>query len=237
MTKKKQPKKPLPPFAVEGMTVDQIINLGDDVISKMNQRDLSRALRTATLAANKRLNRLLKKAEVTTNEMGDVKYTDISGQGLDFEALYATGGKKFGLGKGKHQRSEIYKEFAKVRNFLNAGSTTISGAIELRKKRERQLFGNTREELYGKLPPAEAALMETEMKDIMSDIYSEFHRWKEEYQIEGGYNKELGKRVLKMFGRRTMKGMSAEDARAEIEDYYDKKYETQEKKRLGYENE
>ena len=53
MAKKKQPKQP---FMVEGMTVQEIINLGDDVISKMNQRDLSRALRTVSLAANKRLN-------------------------------------------------------------------------------------------------------------------------------------------------------------------------------------
>ena len=234
MAKSKQPKKP---FFVEGMTIEQIINLGDDVISKMNQRDLSRALRTVSLAANKRINRLMKKAEVSVNEMGDVTYTDISGQGIDFEALYVTGGKKFGLGRGKHPRSEIYKEFAKVRSFLNAESTTIAGAIKLRQKREKQLFGTTREELYKYVAPAEYALLEAEMKDMMKDIYSEFHRWKEEYQIEGGYNKELGKRVLRMFGRRTMKGMTAEDARAEIEDYYDKKYEQQEKRRLGYENE
>lgn len=234
MAKSKQPKKP---FFVEGMTIEQIINLGDDVISKMNQRDLSRALRTVSLAANKRINRLMKKAEVTTNEMGDVTYTDISGQGIDFEALYVTGGKKFGLGRGKHQRSEIYKEFAKVRSFLKAESTTIAGAIKLRQKREKQLFGTTREELYKYVAPAEYALLEAEMKDMMKDIYSEFHRWKEEYQIEGGYNKDLGKRVLRMFGRRTMKGMTAEDARAEIEEYYDRKYEQQEKKRLGYENE
>lgn len=234
MAKKKQPKKP---FAVEGMTVKEIINLGDDVISKMNQRDLSRALRTVALAANKRLNRLQKKAEVITNEMGDVTYRDISGLGIDFEALYYTGGRKFGLGRRKQKRGDIYKEFARVRNFMKAESTTITGAVELRKKRERQLFGQTREELYTKVAPAEAALIEAEMKDIMTDIYSEFHRWKEEYQIEGGYNKELGKRVLKMFGRRAMKGMSAEDARADIEEYYDKKYETEEKRRLGYANE
>lgn len=234
MAKRKQPKKP---FFVEGMTIEQIINLGDDVISKMNQRDLSRALRTVSLAANKRINRLLKKAEVTTNEMGDVTYTDISGQGIDFEALYVTGGTKFGLGRGKHQRSEIYKEFAKVRSFLKAESTTIAGAIKLRQKREKQLFGTTREKLYISVAPAEYALLEAEMKDMMKDIYSEFHRWKEEYQIEGGYNKDLGKRVLRMFGRRIMKGMTAEDARAEIEEYYDRKYEQKEKKRLGYENE
>ena len=87
MAKKRQPKQP---FMVEGMTVSDIIKLGDDVISKMNQRDLSRALRTIALAANKRLNRLKKKAEVSVNEHGDVTYTDISGQGLDFEALYFT---------------------------------------------------------------------------------------------------------------------------------------------------
>ena len=236
MAKRKQPKQPKPPFAVEGMTVAEIIALGDEAISKMNTRDLSRALRTVSLAANKRLNRLKKKAEVSVNEHGDVTYTDISGQGIDFEALYFTGGKKFGLGRGKQKRNTILKEFSRVRSFMQAGSTTIAGAIELRKKRERQLFGYTREELYANVEPAEAALIENEMKDMMKDIYSEFHRWKEEYQIEGGYNKELGKRVLKMFGRRTMKGMSAEDARADIEEYYDKKYETQEKKRLGFEN-
>lgn len=225
------------PFYVEGMTVDQIVNLGDDVINKMSARDISRALRTVALAANKRINRLMKKAEVSVNEMGDVTYTDISGRGIDFEALYRTQGKKFGLGKGKHKRSDIYKEFVRTRNFLNAGSTTIAGAIELRKKREKQLFGQTREEMFASAAPSERALIEGEMKDIMKDIYSEYHRWKEEYQIEGGYNKELGRRVLKMFGRRTMKGMSPEDARADIEDYYDKKYETQEKRRLNYENE
>ena len=234
MKKQKQPKTP---FAVEGMTVDEIINLGDNVISKMNSRDISRALRTVSLAANKRIKRLLAKAEISTNELGDVTYLDISGKGIDFEALYATGGKKFGLGRGKHSRGDIYKEFARVRSFMKAGSTTISGAIELRKKRERQLFGKTREEMYQGVSPSEAALIEDQMKDIMSDIYSEYHRWREEYAIEGGYTKEKGRRVLRMFGKRVMnKGLSPEDARHEIEDYYDRKYEEQEKRRLGYEN-
>ena len=56
-------KTPKPPFKVEGMTVNEIINLGDDEISRMNARDLSRALRTVSLAANKRIRRLEKKAE------------------------------------------------------------------------------------------------------------------------------------------------------------------------------
>ena len=121
MAKKKQPKQP---FMVEGMTISEIIALGDDVISKMNTRDLSRALRTVALAANKRLNRLKKKAEVSVNEMGDVTYTDISGQGIDFEALYFTGGKKFGLGKGKHKPHCLQKRQA-VRLY-NKGSPAYS---------------------------------------------------------------------------------------------------------------
>ena len=77
-----------------------------------------------------------------------------------------------------------------------------------------------------------------QMKDIMTDIYAEYHRWREEYAIEGGYTKEKGRRVLKMFGRRVMnKGLSPEDARAEIEDYYDQKYEREERRRIDYGNE
>lgn len=218
------------PFYTEGMTVEQIVNLGDDVINKMNTRDLSRALRTVSLAANKRIKRLLKHAEVQTNEYGDVRYIEKGNKGIDFEALYHTEGVLFGLGRGKHKRGDIYKEFARARNFINAPSTTISGAIELRKKRERQILGGTREELQGKIS-------QEEMNNLISDIYSEFHRWKEEYAIEGGYSKELGKRVLKMFGRRVFnKGLTPEDARSSIEDYYDDKYEREEQKRLGYEN-
>lgn len=232
----KKPKTPKPPFKVEGMTVNEIINLGDDEISRMNARDLSRALRTVSLAANKRIRRLEKKAEKHVDEFGDTRYVDVSGQGIDFEALYAVGGKKFGLGKGKHDRGDIYKEFARVRNFMNAGSTTISGAIELRKKRERQVFGKTSEEMFEGVSAAERDLMQSNMKDIMSDIYSEYHRWREEYAIEGGYTKEKGRRVLKMFGRRVMdKGMSPEDARADISEYYDLEYERKERKRRKYE--
>lgn len=226
------------PFKVEGMTVNEIINLGDDELSRMNARDLSRALRTVSLAANKRIRRLESKAEKSVNEFGDTQYVDISGKGIDFEALYAVDGKKFGLGKGKHARGDIYKEFVRARNFMNAGSTTITGAIELRKKRERQLFGKTREELYEGVEPSERALIESEMKNLMSDIYSEYHRWKEEYAIEGGYTKEKGRRVLKMFGRRVMeKGMSPEEARSNISDYYDLEYERKERKRRRYDNE
>ena len=45
------------PFFTDNMTLNQIINLGHEILSKLNMRDLSRVLRTVALAANKHLNR------------------------------------------------------------------------------------------------------------------------------------------------------------------------------------
>ena len=45
-------------FYVEGMTVDQILSMNPREMAKLNTREISRALRTVSLAANKRINRL-----------------------------------------------------------------------------------------------------------------------------------------------------------------------------------
>lgn len=225
------------PFYTDNMTVNEILALGDDVLNTLDRRDLSRALRTVSLAANKRINRLLNKADIQVDQKtGDIKYVDKSGKGIDFEALYFTGGKKFGVGKSKN-RNEIYKEFAKVRNFMNANSTTITGAIALRQKRERAVFGKTREQMTEGMSKRDAAAAVANLNEIMSEVYSEFHKWKEEYQMQGGYDKAVGKRVIKMLARRMMnKGMSGEEARQSVSDYYDRKYEKQQEEQAVDDN-
>ena len=50
-------------FFTDKMTVDQILDLGDEILSSLKERDMSRALRTVALAANKRIKRLLKYAK------------------------------------------------------------------------------------------------------------------------------------------------------------------------------
>ena len=52
-------------FLTDNMTADEIISMKnfDDVIANMNTRDVSRTLRTLSLVANKRVNRLLKQAK------------------------------------------------------------------------------------------------------------------------------------------------------------------------------
>lgn len=212
-------KKASGPFYTEGMTVKQIANLGHEELSRMSERDLSRALRTVALAANKRLNRLIKYAEKSVNKMGDVTYKDKSGKGIDFEALYFTKEQKFGVGRGKVSRNAIYKEFSRVRGFINAESSTLTGAVELRKKRERAVFGKTREDMS---PEELAAIGRPE--DFMTNVYKEYHKFQEEYANKGAYDVNQGRRRIKMIQRRMKKGMTGEEARASVAKYYDLDY-------------
>ena len=50
-------------FFTDDMTAEEIINLGDDILSKLDKRDLQRAVRTTALVANKRLKRLKAQAK------------------------------------------------------------------------------------------------------------------------------------------------------------------------------
>lgn len=212
------------PFKTEGMTVKQILNMGTEELNSMSKRDLSRALRTVALAANKRMNRLVNHAIKSTNQMGDVTYTEKGSLGIDFEALYATGEKKFGVGRGKVSRGTIYKEFMRVKGFMDAGSSTIPGAIKLRQQRERAVFGKTREEMS-----EEQLARIGNPEKFMSTVYSEYHKFREEYANKGVYDVNVGRRRIKMIQRRMLKGMSGEEARKDVGRYYDLDYVGQQK--------
>ena len=223
------------PFYTDNMTIEQIMALGDDTIRAMDKRDVSRAVRTLALAANKRLKRLSNHAIKTVDKKtGDVTYTERGNKGLDFEALYANTDPKgnltkFGVGRAQNVTiGEIKAEFERVRNFLKAPSTKIPGSIALRQKREKQVFGKTREELTKGMTKAEAEEMTEEMKEIIREAFKGLHEWKELSQNASKYDKEMGKRIVRMFQRRMSKGMDREEARGSIDKYYDKKYEKQE---------
>ena len=82
------------PFYTDGMSVSQILALGDDVLSKLDRRELSRALRTVALAANKRLDRL---TQYAYRRHG--KYVEkLDGPGLDLNLLNHYGKTRFGVG-------------------------------------------------------------------------------------------------------------------------------------------
>ena len=138
-------------FFTDDMTAEEIINLGDDILSKLDKRDLQRAVRTTALVANKRLKRLKAQAK---HEGGfkDSKYVEkVSAKhkiALDALNAITEQGKTsatFGVGKNK-SRNELYAELARIRRFLNMKTSTLKGAKAVRQQREKRLFKTTREE-------------------------------------------------------------------------------------------
>lgn len=113
-------------------TVEQILSMGDNELNKMNQRQMSHMLRTVSLAANKRITRLEKNA--------------VKG-GIATDALNAvqdSGGRFY---VGNKNRNQMLSELARAREFMNMKTSTVTGATEVRKNRERMLYGKTREEI------------------------------------------------------------------------------------------
>lgn len=219
-------------FYTDNMTIKEILELSDDVIRNMDQRDLSRAVRTLSLAANKRVNRLnqyfYKRRD---KETGEIKFIEKKGSpGLDPNALYSLKSGKFGV--GNKNLNQLRKEFVRVRNFLNAPSTTISGAKALRQSKELALFGKTREQMLKearkskgkKLSQREQWSYIKPINELMSDVYSEFHRWKEEYALQGGYDKDKGNDALELIGRKMAAGLTGDEARAETSEFFENEY-------------
>ena len=210
-------------FYTDNMTVDQILDLGDEILSSLNEREMSRALRTVSLAANKRIKRLMKYAKKRCG-----KYVEkVNSPGLDLTALNQLQGGLFSVGKGilKKNRNEMYKELVRARNFMRSKTSTIKGAIELRKKKERALFGQTREEITAGMTPKEKKEKIKEINELMPEIYEEYQDFLSEYAMQGGYTKEKGTMVLQDIGRDMLEGIPADAAKTNAEIQADQRYE------------
>lgn len=150
-------------FKVEGLTVNEILSLGDDTLNSLNQRDMSRAVRTAALAANKRINRLLAQAKKTKEGYKlkkSAKY-DIALDALNYITKDGKLDPKFGA-KGK-TRNELYAELARIRTFMNDLKTsTIKGAMQVRKDREIRILGLSKEDYLKEALKEEAKLKKKE---------------------------------------------------------------------------
>ena len=143
-------------FSVDGLTVDQILNLDADTLNRMSEREMSRALRTASLAANKRINNLLKYAVKRKTGEYDKKtgkplyhYQEKkTGKAIATDALnYITndGREKPKFGVGDKNRNQMYKELARIRDFMKLQTSTVKGAEAVRKRREERILGKSRE--------------------------------------------------------------------------------------------
>lgn len=148
-------------FFTDGMTVDEILSLPADVLNSLSARDMSRALRTVALAANKRVDKLLKNAVKRKTGTYDkntgkplYEYREKkSGKAIATDALnYITNdgrnSPKFSV--GDKNRNEMYKELARVKDFMRLETSTIKGAVAVRKAREARILGQTREQYAAK---------------------------------------------------------------------------------------
>lgn len=111
-------------------TVAEILSIGTGELSKLDEKEMRKLVNVLVSAGNKRLRRLEKNAE----------------KGIAPEALNAvmnTGGKFSARGKN---RNELFRELVRARNFFDSPLSTVEGAKNERKRRERALFGETREE-------------------------------------------------------------------------------------------
>ena len=207
------------PFYTDNMTVDQILSLGDDITNSWSKRDFSRALRTVSLAANKRINRLLKYSK----KRGGKYVEKVNSPGVDLSALNQIGGKKFGV--GNKTLNQMRAEFSKIRSFMHTAASTIKGAISLRKKKERALFGQTREEITKGMTKKQAKERIKEMNELAPEIYKTYDEFKDEYAMKGGYSKAEGSKVLNDIGSAMAHGKTPEDAKLIAEQSANDRYE------------
>ena len=170
-------------FYVEGMTVDQILNASWNDLNRLNKREMSRALRTVSLAVNKRIGKLKQYAKKTKD--GYVAKGSSRQVALDALNWVTNDGhtrKKFGT--GNLTRNEMFEQLRIARQFWNMKSSTIKGASELRRDREKAIFGKTREQAVRGIRTKkgkDAIYREYDQK--MKDMWEAYHKFME---LNGG---------------------------------------------------
>lgn len=171
------------PFKVEGLTVKQILELQPDELSSFDEREMSRALRTVSLAANKRVRRLKENAKYSRSE-GKYVTKKSAKQNIALDALNAVTkdgtikGDPFGVSKAKG-RNDMYHQLSQIRQFMNAKTSTVKGAKAVRQAREKRLLGKTTEQLTRGMTKAQQAQKKAEINNIMSETYRGFRKYLE----------------------------------------------------------
>ena len=247
------------PFFTDGMTVKEILDLGANVLNSLGSRDMSRALRTVALAANKRINRLLSNAKkVRTGtydkktgkplynyiEKASAKYP-IATDALNYITDDGRRAPRFGV--GKKNLNEMRSEFARIREFMGLETSTIKGAVNVRKGRESRILGETREEHARKAvdkyvkefkkmtgrKPAKVAIEKVRkaaIKEHLSMSSLAWHYFRTFLESEGLPNNPYSKfegstEVISLIGSRTAQGQSEAEIHQAARDLLQGRYE------------
>lgn len=223
------------PFAVEGMTVKQILSMDPVSLSSLNTREMSRALRTVSLAANKRVERLRSQAKYSKEAHGYIAKKSAK-HNIALDALNAVTkdgmikGNVFGVGKA-NTRNKMLEQLADIRQFMDAKTSTIAGAKQVRQNRERKLWGNTTEEAVrrGRTKKEKAAIA-AERQRVSVDTYK---AWRDYLAATGRSNDhyenfEGSLTILNLIRAKIMAGGDADDGLSAALEKDTESYEYQE---------
>lgn len=221
-------------FFTDGMTVDEILHLDLQTINSLNKRDLSRALRTVSLAANKRVKRLKENRK------------DIAEDALNWLSDQGYSRKKFGS-KNK-SLNEMRKEFFTAKQFMGMKTSKVRGAIQVRQVRESRIMGETREQAVsrgrhdfvyryqqehgGRAPSmkaikAEIKRLEEQYKVMSSEAWSIYRKMLEAQgwpnsPYKNYYNSE---NIIEMIGERVAAGEDSESILSHAINAFNESYE------------
>ena len=215
-------------FYTDNMTVSQILSMSNEELSKLNKREVSRALRTVALAANKRVTRL--KANAKNTKEGYVQKQSAK-KNIAMDALNAvtSDGKKnvkFGV-RQSATRNKMIEQIGDIRRFMNMKTSTVTGAVQVRKNREKQLFGKTLEQAQRGRSKKQKAIIARKYREKTSQAYSAFRKYLEHEGIPNSpYIKFAGSdTVLDLIGKSIINGSSEDEALEAALDYAEAQYE------------
>ena len=215
-------------FYVDNMTVNEILTLSNEVISKMNTRDISRALRTVSLAANKRVNRLLKQTKKTKDGYVLKKSAQYNIAVDAINAVTQDGKQKVQFGvKYANTRNEMIEQLGDIRKFMGMKTSTIQGAKNVRREREQRLFGTTTEKASRGKTKKEKKTITKKLSDKVSEAYATFRKFLEhEGMPNSPYMRFAGSEsVLNLIGSKIINGEDEEDALTAAINFMTRAYE------------
>lgn len=167
-------------FYVDNLTVEQILNMDPAQMAKLDKRDVSRALRTVALAANKRITRLEQYAKKTKTGYVQKKTATkaVAVDALNWVSGDGARKPRFGVKKA-NTRNEMLQQIGQIRKFMSMKTSTVTGAVKVRKTREKNIFGKTREEAgRGKTKKEKKSIAATFAQNYTS-IWSAYHKYRE----------------------------------------------------------
>ncbi len=216
------------PFYVDGLTVDQILSMDPAEMAKLNKREISRALRTVSLAANKRIDKLLQYATKTKHgyEQNPKAKKAIATDALNWVTSDGTTKPKFGV-KRSETRNQMIAQIGKIRQFMNMKTSTVTGAVNVRKAREKNIFGKTREQASRGQSKREKQRTYKNFQQMYSFVWGAYHKYRELKGQDPHAHYEDSMQVIQILASAIVYGMSEDEAVRYAAEEMQRQYEEQ----------